>query len=59
MTETFLSRRWSRPFALLVMGTALVGAVQAQRPATQRNGDHIVAVVNTESVTSIEVEQRV
>ena len=59
MTETFLSRRWSRPVALLVMGTALVGAVQAQRPATQRNGDHIVAVVNTESVTSIEVEQRV
>ena len=59
MTETFLSRRWSRPIALLVIGTALVGAVQAQRPATQRNGDHIVAVVNTESVTSIEVEQRV
>jgi peptidyl-prolyl cis-trans isomerase SurA len=59
MTETFLFRRWSRPVALLVMGTVLAGSVQAQRPASQRNGDHIVAVVNTESVTSIEVEQRV
>jgi peptidyl-prolyl cis-trans isomerase SurA len=59
MTETFSFRRWSRPVTLCVLGIALAGSVQAQRPASQRNGDHIVAVVNTESVTSIEVEQRV
>lgn len=31
----------------------------AQRTQTARNGDHIVAVVNTESVTAVEVEQRI
>lgn len=30
----------------------------AQRAPASRNGDHIVAVVNTESVTAVEVEQR-
>jgi len=36
----------------------LAAPAQAQRAAASRNGDHIVAVVNTESVTAVEVEQR-
>ena len=39
---------------------SLPGAADAQaRSASNRSGDHIVAVVNTEAVTSMEVAQRV
>ena len=38
------------------LATLLPSSAMAQR--APRNGDHIVAVVNTESVTAVEVEQR-
>ena len=44
--------------AALSLGLA-VGAAQAQASRLNRNGDFIVAVVNTEAVTSVEVVQRV
>ena len=44
---------------IALSGTAAVLPAVAQRIQTARNGDHIVAVVNTESVTAIEVEQRI
>lgn len=65
MTRTPLTsrlRRQLRTSALAlaaVAGGLAIGPLQAQtgRNAAQ-NGDYIVAVVNTEAVTSIEVEQR-
>ncbi|WP_088283566.1 peptidylprolyl isomerase [Ideonella sp. A 288] len=53
-----------RPFRLrgtllaLLAVAALSPLAQAQRISAARNGDYIVAVVNSESVTAIEVEQR-
>jgi peptidyl-prolyl cis-trans isomerase SurA len=46
------------PLLIALSSTAAMGPAVAQRIQTVRNGDHIVAVVNTESVTAIEVEQR-
>lgn len=51
---------WPRRAAALIAllaGTAAAGAAHAQ--ARERNGDYIVAVVNTELVTAVEVERRV
>ena len=46
--------------AMAVCLGCLPGVAQAQAGrASNRNGDHIVAVVNTEAVTSMEVTQRV
>jgi peptidyl-prolyl cis-trans isomerase SurA len=42
--------------AVLCLGA---GPVQAQADRTSRNGDFIVAVVNTEAVTAVEVTQRI
>ena len=65
MTENKIDARC--PVLLLLV--AVLGLTSAQPAAAQRQpapaaqaqrlGDHIVAVVNTESVTAIEVEQRV
>jgi len=46
------------PLLIALSGTVAMLPAAAQRIQTARNGDHIVAVVNTESVTAIEVEQR-
>ena len=43
---------------IALSGVVALGPATAQRAQTARNGDHIVAVVNTESVTAIEVELR-
>jgi peptidyl-prolyl cis-trans isomerase SurA len=59
MTDFFTSPCWPRPFAVAAFSLAMLSPALAQRAPNLRNGDHIVAVVNTESVTSIEVEQRV
>lgn len=47
------------PLLIALSGTVAMLPAAAQRIQTARNGDHIVAVVNTESVTAIEVEQRI
>jgi peptidyl-prolyl cis-trans isomerase SurA len=49
-----------RPLALcLIVGIALLPAwARAQSPKTIRSGDYIVAIVNSELVTAVEVEQR-
>jgi peptidyl-prolyl cis-trans isomerase SurA len=59
MTDFLNSTCWPRPFAVMAISLTLLAPAMAQRPANPRGGDHIVAVVNTESVTSIEVAQRV
>jgi peptidyl-prolyl cis-trans isomerase SurA len=46
------------PLLAALTSLALMTPVSAQQRGLPRNGDHIVAVVNTESVTAIEVEQR-
>ena len=45
--------------AVAALSLGLAGAAQAQASRLNRNGDFIVAVVNTEAVTSVEVAQRV
>lgn len=47
------------PLLAALIGLGLCMPAMAQRTQTARNGDHIVAVVNTESVTAVEVEQRI
>lgn len=63
MTHFFKSPRPSPgPAAVLALALGLAcGAAAAQTPAAQTNrrGDHIVAVVNSDLVTSVEVAQRV
>jgi peptidyl-prolyl cis-trans isomerase SurA len=49
-------RRWGLAAILLVHGVAAIGQAAQQEPT--RVGDYIVAVVNSELVTAIEVEQR-
>jgi len=49
-------RRWGLAAMLVVHGVAAIG--QAAQQAPTRVGDYIVAVVNSELVTAIEVEQR-
>jgi peptidyl-prolyl cis-trans isomerase SurA len=51
-----LLRRWGVAAALLVQGAAALG--QGVQQAPLRVGDYIVAVVNSELVTAIEVDQR-
>jgi peptidyl-prolyl cis-trans isomerase SurA len=55
-SRTNLLRRWLVAAILVVHGVAATG--QAAQPATLRVGDYIVAVVNSELVTAIEVDQR-
>ena len=45
--------------AVAALSLGLAGAAQAQASRLNRNGDIIVAVVDTEAVTSVEVAQRV
>lgn len=64
MTDTPLRHRLLAALcAALATGTALFApGVQAQAPAAERTlrvGDYIVAVVNSELVTAMEVEQRI
>lgn len=56
VTMTSWPRRAAALIALLA-GAAAAGGAFAQ--ARERNGDYIVAVVNTELVTAVEVERRV
>ena len=62
MTHPFQSSTWQARLLLLAVlagpsGQAAAQAAQAVRGNLQ--GDHIVAVVNTEAVTSVEVAQRI
>ena len=66
MTHPFQSSTWQAPLLLLAVLAGLSGqaAAQAAVQAAQAvrgnlKGDHIVAVVNTEAVTSVEVAQRI
>ena len=66
MTLPFQSSTWHAPLLLLAVLAGLSGqaAAQAAVQAAQAvrgnlKGDHIVAVVNTEAVTSVEVAQRI
>ena len=45
--------------AIATLAAVGAGSANAQTVRAPRNGDYIVAVVNTESVTAVEVEQRV
>jgi peptidyl-prolyl cis-trans isomerase SurA len=60
MTESSRARSRALP-TLLALAVCLlaVDPAAAQRRAAVRNGDYIVAVVNQELVTAVEVEQRV
>lgn len=67
-THLSKSRRPQRPFPAALLALALAagmacGAAQAQSPAatarSNRSADFIVAVVNTELVTSVELAQRI
>ena len=53
---------WRAPLvgmALMAVLASLSGQAAAQAPRGNLKGDHIVAVVNTEAVTSVEVAQRI
>ncbi|MBI3369344.1 MAG: peptidylprolyl isomerase [Burkholderiales bacterium] len=62
---TDLSRSFRAAALLGMLAAASLAEAQGPKPASAaaprapRNGDYIVAVVNTESVTAVEVEQRV
>ncbi len=59
MTEFFpLLRLCALLAAAAAMSSTLFAPAAAQTARAARNGDYIVAVVNTESVTAVEVEQR-
>lgn len=53
-----MQRSFLIPLFAALASLALAVPASAQKRGSTRNGDHIVAVVNTESVTAIEVEQR-
>jgi len=62
MTHPNHSLSWRAPLAgmaLMAVLASLSGPAAAQAPRGNLKGDHIVAVVNTEAVTSIEVAQRI
>ena len=62
MTHPFHSPTWHAPLLLMAVLAGLSGPAAAQVAQAVRGnlkGDHIVAVVNTEAVTSIEVAQRI
>ncbi|MBI5257099.1 MAG: peptidylprolyl isomerase [Burkholderiales bacterium] len=53
-----LVRTGGGPLALALSAALLLPPASAQAPRAPRNGDYIVAVVNTELVTAVEVAQR-
>ena len=62
MTHPFQSPTWQAPLVVLAVLAGLSGQATAQAAQAARSnlkGDHIVAVVNTEAVTSVEVAQRI
>ncbi len=58
MTHPFLIPTWRSAAVALAALLCLGGQAGAQALRNNQQGDHIVAVVNTEAVTSIEVAQR-
>ena len=58
MTHPFLIPTWRNTAVALAALLGLGGQAGAQALRNNQQGDHIVAVVNTEAVTSIEVAQR-
>ena len=58
MTHPFLIPTWRCAAVALAALLGLGGQAGAQALRNNQQGDHIVAVVNTEAVTSIEVAQR-
>ena len=59
MTHPSPSLTWRLSALTLALLVGLSGGAAAQAPRGNLKGDHIVAVVNTEAVTSIEVAQRI